>query len=188
MSKVCVFLVDGVEEIEALTVVDILRRGGVTVETVSITDSKSVTSSHKITIQADRLLSEINFDETAMIVLPGGMPGTKNLEACAPLMEQVDRFHAQGKYLSAICAAPSIFGHKGLLKGRTACCFPDFESHLEGAVVTKESGRGLRSLYHKPRYGHGNRICTCHSGTYAGSGVCGRYCRENRIQTLKQTS
>ena len=81
MSKVCVFLADGVEEIEALTVVDILRRGGVTVETVSITDSKSVTSSHKITIQADRLLSEINFDETAMIVLPGGMPGTKNLEA-----------------------------------------------------------------------------------------------------------
>mgnify|MGYP000749711619 FL=1 len=72
MSKVCVFLADGVEEIEALTVVDILRRGGVTVETVSITDSKSVTSSHKITIQADRLLSEINFDETAMIVLPGG--------------------------------------------------------------------------------------------------------------------
>ena len=137
MSKVCVFLADGVEEIEALTVVDILRRGGVTVETVSITDSKSVTSSHKITIKADRLLSEINFDETAMIVLPGGMPGTKNLEACAPLMEQVDRFHAQGKYLSAICAAPSIFGHKGLLKGRTACCFPDFESHLEGAVVTK---------------------------------------------------
>ena len=125
MSKVCVFLADGVEEIEALTVVDILRRGGVTVETVSITDSKSVTSSHKITIQADRLLSEINFDKTAMIVLPGGMPGTKNLEACAPLMEQVDRFHAQGKYLSAICAAPSIFGHKGLL------------SHLEGAVVTK---------------------------------------------------
>ena len=99
MSKVCVFLADGVEEIEALTVVDILRRGGVTVETVSITDSKSVTSSHKITIQADRLLSESNFDETAMIVLPGGMPGPKNLEACAPLMEQVDRFHAQGNNL-----------------------------------------------------------------------------------------
>lgn len=74
MSKVCVFLADGVEEIEALTVVDILRRGGVTVETVSITDSKSVTSSHKITIQADRLLSEINFDETAMIVLPVECP------------------------------------------------------------------------------------------------------------------
>lgn len=137
MSKVCVFLADGVEEIEALTVVDILRRGGVAVETVSISDSKSVTSSHKVTVQADKLLSEIDFAEVAMIVLPGGMPGTLNLEACKPLMEQVDKFNAEGKYLSAVCAAPSIFGHKGFLKGRTACCFPEFESHLEGAIVTK---------------------------------------------------
>lgn len=137
MSEVCVFLADGVEEIEALTVVDILRRGGVAVETVSISDSKSVTSSHKVTVQADKLLSEIDFAEVAMIVLPGGMPGTLNLEACKPLMEQVDKFNAEGKYLSAVCAAPSIFGHKGFLKGRTACCFPEFESHLEGATVTK---------------------------------------------------
>ena len=80
------------------------------------------------------------------------MPGTKNLEAFEPLMEMVDSFYAEKKLLGAICAAPSIFGHKGMLKGRKACCFPEFESHLEGAEVTKNpvessdfiiTGRGM---------------------------------------------
>lgn len=74
-----------------------------------------------------------------MIVLPGGMPGTKNLEACEPLMEQVDLFYKKGKCISAICAAPSIFGHKGFLKGRNATSYPEFESHLEGAEVSHNS-------------------------------------------------
>lgn len=138
MGKVCVFLADGVEEIEALTVVDLCRRAGVELTTVSITGKQEVTSSHKVTVLADELLEQVDFDEVDMIVLPGGMPGTLNLEGCEPLMEQVDKFNAAGRYLSAICAAPSIFGHKGFLKGRKACSFPDFESHLEGAEVTKE--------------------------------------------------
>nr|MBQ8252162.1 DJ-1/PfpI family protein [Lachnospiraceae bacterium] len=137
MSKVCVFLADGMEEIEALTVVDICRRAEIDLTTVSITESKRVTGSHKIPVEADALLPEIDFDKVDMIVLPGGMPGTLNLEACEPLMAQVDAFDRQGKYLSAICAAPSIFGHKGLLAGKKACSYPGFESQLEGATVTE---------------------------------------------------
>lgn len=137
MSKVCVFFGTGFEEIEALTVVDLLRRASVDVAMVSITGEKQVTSSHKVTVEMDMLLEEVDFSKVDMIVLPGGMPGTTNLEECKPLMEQVEIFYKEGKYLSAICAAPSIFGHKGMLKGRNACSYPDFESHLEDAGVTK---------------------------------------------------
>ncbi|MBE5881586.1 MAG: DJ-1/PfpI family protein [Lachnospiraceae bacterium] len=137
MSKICVFLAEGMEEIEALTVVDLCRRAGIELSTVSITDSRMVTSSHGITVQADEVLSDINFDEVDMIVLPGGMPGTLNLEACQLLMEQVEAFDKQGKYLAAICAAPSIFGHKGMLEGRSACCYPSFETELRGAQVSR---------------------------------------------------
>ena len=136
MSKVCVFLANGVEEVEALTVVDLCRRADIELSMVSVTGQKSVTSSHKVTILADEMIEDVDFNQVAMIVLPGGMPGTKNLEACQPLMDQVQMFHEQGKYLSAICAAPSIFGHKGMLKNRKACCFPEFESHLEGATIS----------------------------------------------------
>lgn len=138
MSKVCVFFAAGYEEIEALTVVDILRRAKVDVDMVSITGEKKVTGSHDITVQMDKLFEEVDFEQTDMLVLPGGMPGTKNLEAFAPLMEQVDAFYAKGKYIAAICAAPSIFGHKGFLQGKAACSNPNFESHLEGADVKTE--------------------------------------------------
>ena len=139
MSKVCVFFAEGYEEIEALTVVDLLRRAGIETDMVSVTGNKTVTSSHKVPVVMDKLLEEVDFAELDMIVLPGGMPGTKNLEACASLMEQVDAFYENGKYVAAICAAPSIFGHRGMLKGRNACSFPEFESHLEGAQVSKNS-------------------------------------------------
>ena len=135
MSKVCVFFAPGFEEIEALTVVDILRRAEIDVDMVSITGEKKVTGSHNITVEMDKLFEEVDFGQVDMIVLPGGMPGTKNLEAFEPLMKQVDAFYADGKYVAAICAAPSIFGHKGILKGKEACSNPAFESHLEGADV-----------------------------------------------------
>ena len=138
MSKVCVFFADGFEEIEALTVVDILRRANVDVDMVSITGEKKVTGSHNITVEMDKLIEEVDFEQTDMIVLPGGMPGTVNLEACEPLMEQVDAFYKAEKYIAAICAAPSIFGHRGMLQGKKACSNPGFESHLEGADVKKE--------------------------------------------------
>lgn len=137
MGKICVFLADGVEEIEALTVVDICRRADVPVAMVSITGNRTITSSHHVVFQAEELIEDVEFEQVDMIVLPGGMPGTLHLEDCQLLMEQVESFHRQGKYLSAICAAPSIFGHRGMLKGRRACSYPDFESHLDGAEVSQ---------------------------------------------------
>lgn len=139
MAKICVFLAEGFEECEALLVVDLCRRAGLDLKMVSISEDVQVTSSHGVTVTADLLLSQVNFDEVDMIVLPGGMPGTKNLEACQPLMEQVEAFYHAGKYVSAICAAPSILGHRGFLKGREAVSYPTFESHLEGATVLKET-------------------------------------------------
>lgn len=152
MNKIAIFFATGFEEIEALTVVDILRRAEESVEMVSITGERRVTSSHGVEVTVDKVFSEINFDETDVIVLPGGMPGTKNLEAFGPLMEQVDAFVKAGKLVTAICAAPSILGHRGHLKGKKACSFPTFEDHLEGADVKQKpavidgniiTGRGM---------------------------------------------
>lgn len=136
MSKIAVFFGEGFEEIEALTVVDMCRRAGIEVQMVSITGKDVVTGAHAIPVGMDVQFEEVDFASLDMLVLPGGMPGTRNLEAHAGLMEQVDAFYAAGKYLAAICAAPSIFGHRGILKGRNACCFPGFEKDLEGANVT----------------------------------------------------
>ena len=131
-----VFLADGFEEIEAITPIDVLRRAGAEVKTVGV-GSREITGSHGIKITADITVKEITLSkELQMIVLPGGMPGTKGLEDCEALMEKLDEFYTSGKYIAAICAAPSIFGHRGYLKGRKATSYPDFESHLEGADVT----------------------------------------------------
>lgn len=139
MSRVCVFFAEGYEEIEALTVVDLLRRAGMTVDMVSVTGRRNVRSSHGINVETDKLFGEVDFDDVNMLILPGGMPGTKNLEAYEPLMEKVDSFFHTGKYVCAICAAPSILGHRGILKGKRACSFPEFETHLEGAKVTENA-------------------------------------------------
>ena len=121
---VAVFFANGYEEIEALTVVDLTRRAGIETWMVSITEERSVIGSHGIEVSMDKILKEVNFDEVDMIVLPGGMPGTLNLEACKELMEKVKEFDQAGKYISAICAAPTVFGHLGLLEGKKACCYP----------------------------------------------------------------
>lgn len=139
MKKIAVFFAEGYEEIEALTVVDMCRRAGIVVDMVSVTDSLQVSGSHKIPVVMDKKLEDVNFAELDMIVLPGGMPGTLNLEAVPTLMEQVKAFAETGKYIAAICAAPSIFGHLGLVEGKTVCCYPGFEEHLTGANVTKNS-------------------------------------------------
>ena len=136
MKKIAIFLAEGYEEIEALTVADICRRCGLDVRLVSVTEERWVRSSHNVNVEADLCFSQADFGEYDMLVLPGGMPGTRNLEAHEGLMRQVDAFHAAGKYIAAICAAPSIFGHRGILKGRKACSYPGFESHLEGVEVT----------------------------------------------------
>jgi len=137
MSEIAVFFAEGYEEIEALTVVDLCRRAGIETVMVGVTDDKCVTGSHGIPVVMDMGLLDVDFDALDMIVLPGGMPGTKNLEACELLMEKVDAFYAAGKDVAAICAAPSILGHRGILNGKRACCYPGFEEHLTGAEVTK---------------------------------------------------
>ena len=136
---IAVFFADGYEEIEALTVVDLTRRAGVETWMVSITEEKKVTGSHGIEVTMDKILKEVDFTEVDMIVLPGGMPGTKNLEAHEGLMAKLDEFYAAGKPVSAICAAPSIFGHRDMLQGKKACCYPSFEEDLKGAEVVFDS-------------------------------------------------
>ena len=102
MSKIAIFLANGFEEIEGLTVVDICRRCGLTIDMVSITEDRQVMGSHKIPVTADMTLSQVDFTQYDCLVLPGGGLGTKNLEACEPLMQQVDAFYAAGKYIAAM--------------------------------------------------------------------------------------
>ena len=135
MKKAGVFFGTGYEEIEALTVVDLLRRAGIEVQCISIDNRKQVMGSHKINVEMDAGIGDVDFESLDMIVCPGGMPGTRNLEACDVLIEQIRSFYEKGKLIGAICAAPSIFGHMGLLKGRKACIFPGMEEELVGAEV-----------------------------------------------------
>lgn len=135
MKKAGVFFGTGYEEIEALTVVDLLRRAGIEVQCISIDNRKQVMGSHKINVEMDAGIGDVDFESLDMIVCPGGMPGTRNLEACDVLTEQIRIFYEKGKLIGAICAAPSIFGHMGLLKGRKACIFPGMEEELVGAEV-----------------------------------------------------
>ncbi len=133
-----VFLADGFEETEALTPVDMLRRCKLEVATVGI-GGKNITGSHGISVAADIEASEIKLDENVeMIILPGGMPGTLNLEADKTVQGAIDYCAENGKYIAAICAAPSILGHKGLLNNRKATCYKGFEEHLKGAEVVYE--------------------------------------------------
>lgn len=138
MAKIAIFLATGFEEIEALTVVDLLRRAQIDIDMVSITGEKKAVGSHGIVVETDKIINQLNFSEYDMLVLPGGMPGTLNLEHCEVLMIQVEAFYNQGKNIAAICAAPSILGHKGMLAGRKACCYPGFEKDLTGANVSEE--------------------------------------------------
>ena len=138
MSKVLIFMAEGHEEIEALTVVDLLRRAGIEIEMVSITGNKKVPGSHGITTYCDKLIETCNFDSADMLVLPGGMPGTLNLELCEILMDQVHGFNASKKGLAAICAAPTVFGKAGILEGKKATCYPGMEKDLIGANVSTD--------------------------------------------------
>ncbi|MCR5177996.1 MAG: DJ-1/PfpI family protein [Lachnospiraceae bacterium] len=139
MAQTAVFLAEGFEEIEALTVVDLLRRARIGCGTVSVGPDRMVTGSHKITVTADLLFDQVDFDALDMIILPGGAPGTENLRNFKPLTDRVTEFDAAGRYISAICAAPTIFGQLGLLKGKKACCYPGLEDKLEGADVSMDS-------------------------------------------------
>lgn len=128
------FLAEGFEEIEALCPVDILRRAGLDVTTVGI-GAKEITGSHGITVTADIADSELSFEPIELIFLPGGMPGTKNLDASVTVHKAIDLAIEQNAYISAICAAPMILGKRELLKNKRAVCYPSFEEYLIGATV-----------------------------------------------------
>lgn len=135
MSKVSIFLADGFEEIEGLTVVDLLRRADIDIEMVSITGCLTIHGAHGIDVSADVLFENADFSATELFVLPGGMPGTLNLKAHEALGELLTAAFKAGKYVAAICAAPIVLGHLGILKGKKATCYPaaDLEVQLTGA-------------------------------------------------------
>ncbi|NPA37488.1 MAG: DJ-1/PfpI family protein [Chlorobi bacterium] len=136
MKRVYVFFAEGFEEIEAITPVDVLRRAGIDVTTVSVTDRKEVTGSHSITVVTDALIADVKDVPADMLVLPGGMPGAVNLNNNTELKEMIKEYSDRGKQLGAICAAPLVFGEMGLLENKTATCYPGFENHLKGASIS----------------------------------------------------
>lgn len=137
MIKVSVLLADGFEEIEALTAVDLLRRARIYVDTISITDDYTVHGAHGINVQTEDLFDEVDFSESDMIVLPGGMPGTTNLKEHAGVRKVVKEHTQAGKYVGAICAAPTVLADLGLLKGKKITCYPTVEQEIQGAVLLR---------------------------------------------------
>ena len=141
MSKVFAFLADGLEEVECLAVVDVLRRAGAEVTLVSVTGSREITGSHHIHFQADALFDETAAEEADVLFLPGGMPGTNTLKAHEGLKNAICKANKQGRRIAAICAAPSVFSGLGFLKGRKATSYPSFMEVLskDGAVTSEDS-------------------------------------------------
>ena len=136
MKTIFVFLAEGFEEIEALTPVDVLRRAGLSVETVSVMEEQVVTGAHGVPVLADKMFADINPEDAEMILLPGGMPGATNLDAHEGLSQMILDFAKEEKPLAAICAAPLVFGNRGLLNGKKATCYPGCETYLQGADYT----------------------------------------------------
>ena len=139
-KKVGMMVAEGYEEIEMLTVVDLLRRAGMTCDMISVTGKKELTSSHKVTVTADLLYEEADFDSYDALAIPGGLPGTTNLGKHEGVCEQLKKACVAGKLIAAICAAPTVFGKLGLLEGKKAICYPDMEEELQaaGAVLSRD--------------------------------------------------
>lgn len=132
-----VFLANGFEEVEAICPIDIMRRAGLSVTTVGIGGTQ-ITGSHGITVNADMSEDNLDISDAEMIFLPGGMPGTLNLAANPTVKKAINYAKANDKYIAAICAAPSILGEMGLLKGKEAICYPGFEDKLIGATISQK--------------------------------------------------
>ena len=136
MGTAYVFFADGFEEIEAFTCVDVMRRAGLNVEMVSVTPDEIVTGAHDVPVLCDCNVVNCDFFDADLVLLPGGMPGAATLDKCEELRKLLLRFAEEQKPIAAICAAPMVLGKLGLLKGKKATCYPDFEQYLEGADCT----------------------------------------------------
>lgn len=133
MSKAIIFFADGLEECEALITVDLLRRAGVEVTIASIMGREEIVGAHKISIRCDALAESVDLNAADAVILPGGLPGTEYLYESALVRNAVQSFADAGKLVAAICAAPTVPGRMGLLKGRRATCYPGCEENLPGA-------------------------------------------------------
>ena len=137
MAKVGIFFADGCEEIEGLAVVDICRRAGLEIETISIMGRDIVAGSHRIKFQTDAVFEDVDFDTLDGVILPGGMPGTLNLKNHDGVRYVVKQYAKEGRYVGAICAAPTILKSLGVLEGRRATCYPGVEDEMEDVVLTE---------------------------------------------------
>ena len=135
MKKAYVHFAEGFEEIEALTIIDVLRRAEIPTEMVSVTGHRQVSGAHGIKIIADIVFEDVDYNNAAIVILPGGLPGAKNLQDHAGLSKVLEEKAAKNEPIAAICAAPMVLGELGLLEGRDAACYPGFEEHLTGASV-----------------------------------------------------
>lgn len=139
MKKAYVFLAEGFEEVEALAPVDIMRRAGIEVDTVSIAEDLYVVAAHGVAVMADTIFGLCDFDDADLLFLPGGMPGAANLLNHGGLCDLLVKKTREGALVSAICAAPAVLGELELLKGRRATCYPGFEEHLKEADVDSQA-------------------------------------------------
>ena len=137
MKKVCVLLADGFEEIEGLTVVDLLRRARIYVDTISVMDDYIVHGAHGINVQTEDLFAEVDFEEFDMVVLPGGMPGTLNLKEHDGVRHVIRKYADEGRLVGAICAAPTILSNLGILEGKHVTCYPGVTDQIEGATLIR---------------------------------------------------
>lgn len=176
MSKVYVFLADGFETVEALAPVDVMRRAGIDVVTVSIMDTPSVVSAQGVTVTADVMFGAAAFGDASALVLPGGGTGTENLSAHAALCAELETADSKGILVAAICAAPMVLGRIGLLKGRKATCYPGCEGDLFGAEYTAVSVEE-----------DGNIITGCGPGASFdfGFAIVERLCGKDMVATLR---
>lgn len=140
MSKVYILLADGFEEIEGLTAVDLMRRAGIDITMVSIKDTVDIQGARGINVVADTTLDNIS-DDGDMVILPGGMPGTTHLKESVAVREMVLKYVDEGKYVAAICAAPTVLGELDLLRGKKATCYPGLEAGLKDAMWPGESAK-----------------------------------------------
>lgn len=135
--RVIIPLADGFEEIEAICVIDVLRRANLDVTTVNL-DGNPVTGSHGVQMNADKNIFDLDYSSFDVIVLPGGQPGTNNLLASSEIKNALDVINKNDGYLAAICAAPIVLGSNGYLKGKNATCFPGHEGELVGAEIIND--------------------------------------------------
>ena len=138
MKKTAMLFAEGFEEVEALTVVDLLRRAEIVCDVVALSGADTVTGSHGITVRADRAFAGTDFDAYDGVLLPGGQPGTNNLAADGRVSDLLRQFRSAGKLTAAICAAPTVLAKAGLLEGRRAVCYPGLEEKLTGAKTSAD--------------------------------------------------